>query len=99
MRTEFGLPQTASEADRPVLLTIGNFDGVHRGHRRIVDRLVAGAREHAGEAVMVTFDPHPRCVLDPDHCPPRLTTLDEKADLLARAGLDVRRPPDQGPAS
>ena len=88
MRTEFGLPQTASEADRPVLLTIGNFDGVHRGHRRIVDRLVAGAREHAGEAVMVTFDPHPRCVLDPDHCPPRLTTLDEKADLLARAGLD-----------
>lgn len=88
MRTEFGLPEAASEGDRPVLLTIGNFDGVHRGHRRIVDRLVAGARGQAGEAVMVTFDPHPRCVLDPDHCPPRLTTLDEKADLLARAGLD-----------
>jgi riboflavin kinase / FMN adenylyltransferase len=88
VRTEFGLPEAASEGDRPVLLTIGNFDGVHRGHRRIVDRLVVGAREHGGEAVVVTFDPHPRCVLDPDHCPPRLTTLDEKADLLAAAGLD-----------
>jgi riboflavin kinase / FMN adenylyltransferase len=88
VRTEFGLPEAAGEGDRPVALTIGNFDGVHRGHRRIVDRLVAAARERGGEAILVTFDPHPRCVLDPDHCPPRLTTLDEKADLLACAGLD-----------
>jgi len=70
------------------VLTIGNFDGVHRGHRRIVDRLVVTARAHGGESVLVTFDPHPRCVLDPDKCPPRLTTLDEKAALLAGAGLD-----------
>jgi riboflavin kinase / FMN adenylyltransferase len=87
MRTEFGLPEGAGEGDPLVFLTIGNFDGVHRGHRRIVDRMVAAAREHGGESVLVTFDPHPRCVLDPDHCPPRLTTLDEKADLLAAAGL------------
>jgi riboflavin kinase/FMN adenylyltransferase len=86
--TEFGLPEGAGEGDLPVFLSIGNFDGVHRGHRRIVDRLVTAAREHGGESVLVTFDPHPRCVLDPDHCPPRLTTLDEKADLLAGAGLD-----------
>ncbi|HEX3605444.1 MAG TPA: bifunctional riboflavin kinase/FAD synthetase [Candidatus Dormibacteraeota bacterium] len=88
MRTEFGLPESASEGDPLAALSIGNFDGVHRGHRMLVDRMVAAAREHGGESVLVTFDPHPRCVLDPDHCPPRLTTLDEKAALLEAAGLD-----------
>ena len=88
LRTEFGLPEGASEGDRLAFLSIGNFDGVHRGHRRIVDRMVGAAREHGGESVLVTFDPHPRCILDPDNCPPRLTTLDEKAALLDTAGLD-----------
>ena len=88
MRVEFGLPETAAPGGRPVHLTIGNFDGVHLGHRRILDELVGGARGDGGEAVVMTFDPHPRCVLDPDNCPSQLTTLDEKRDLLERHGVD-----------
>jgi len=89
MRVDFGLsPRRPDAEERPVLLTIGNFDGVHRGHRALIDELVRQARERDGEAVVMTFDPHPRCVLDPDNCPQQLTTLDEKRDLLARAGVD-----------
>lgn len=88
MRVDFGLPTRSGGDERPVSLTIGNFDGVHRGHRALVDTLVADARGHDGEAVVLTFDPHPRCVLDPDNCPQQLTTLDEKRELLAAAGVD-----------
>jgi riboflavin kinase / FMN adenylyltransferase len=87
MEVHFGLPQ-GDGGRRAVYLTIGNFDGVHLGHRRIVESLVGDARKGGGQAVVVTFDPHPRCILDPDNCPASLTTLDEKHDLLARAGVD-----------
>jgi riboflavin kinase / FMN adenylyltransferase len=86
MRVDFGLP--ARTDDRPVVLTIGNFDGVHRGHRALLDALLSAARDCNGEAVVLTFEPHPRCVLDPDNCPQQLTTLDEKRDLFAAAGID-----------
>jgi riboflavin kinase/FMN adenylyltransferase len=89
MRVDFGLPaRSAAAAERPVVLTIGNFDGVHRGHVALLSLLVREARERGGEAVVLTFDPHPRCVLDPDNCPQQLTTLDEKRDLVAAAGVD-----------
>jgi len=90
MRVDFGLPdgEGAAATRRPVVLTIGNFDGVHRGHRVLLDALLASARERDAEAVVLTFEPHPRCVLDPDNCPQQLTTLDEKRDLLAAAGVD-----------
>jgi riboflavin kinase/FMN adenylyltransferase len=88
MRVDFGLPTRAGGDERPVSLTIGNFDGVHRGHRALIDALVADARGRNGEAVVLTFDPHPRCVLDPDNCPQQLTTLDEKRELLTAAGVD-----------
>jgi len=89
MRVDFGLPQReAGAGERPAVLTIGNFDGVHRGHRLLLDTLVRRAREIDGEAVVMTFDPHPRCVLDPDNCPQQITTLDEKRDLVAGAGVD-----------
>ena len=88
MRVQFGLPDATEPGGAPVHLTIGNFDGVHLGHRRILEALVAGARAAGGEAVVMTFDPHPRCVLDPDNCPTQLTTLDEKRDLLERCGID-----------
>ncbi|MFN2452319.1 MAG: bifunctional riboflavin kinase/FAD synthetase [Candidatus Dormibacteria bacterium] len=86
MRIEYGLPATAT--GRPVALSVGNFDGVHLGHRALLEPLLAAAREIDGEAVVLTFDPHPRCVLTPEHCPSSLTTLEEKRDLLAVAGVD-----------
>lgn len=73
---------------RPVL-TIGNFDGVHLGHRAILDTVIARARSLDGEAVLYTFDPHPRKVLQPDGGPRLLATLEQKAELLEKMGLDV----------
>ena len=88
MEASFDLPSQARPDDRPVVLTIGNFDGVHRGHMALIDRARGIAAEMRGETVVVTFEPHPRCVLQPDRCPASLTTLDEKRDILARAGAD-----------
>jgi riboflavin kinase/FMN adenylyltransferase len=73
---------------RPVLTT-GTFDGVHRGHRIILERLVARAREVDGESMLFTFHPHPRMVLDPGAEGPKLlSTHEEKIALLRTTGLD-----------
>ena len=69
-------------------VAIGNFDGVHRGHARIVERLIAKAREVAGPALVFTFDPHPVRLLRPQAAPPPLTWTDRKAELLAELGVD-----------
>jgi len=73
---------------RPVL-TIGNFDGVHLGHRAILDTVIGRARALDGEAVLYTFDPHPRKVLQPDRAPELLATMDQKIEILEAIGLDV----------
>lgn len=73
---------------RPVL-TIGNFDGLHVGHRAIMKTVLARARDLGGEAVVCTFDPHPRKLLHPDRAPRLLTTLDQKLELLEELGIDV----------
>ena len=70
-------------------MAIGNFDGVHRGHARIVERLRAMAREVGGPAVVFTFDPHPVRLLRPAEAPPPLTWTDRKAELLADLGVDA----------
>ena len=70
-------------------VSIGNFDGVHRGHARIVEQLISEARRLAGPAVVLTFDPHPVRLLRPDVAPPPLTWTDRKAALLAELGVDV----------
>ena len=73
---------------RPVLTT-GTFDGVHRGHRTILDRLIERARQEHGQSVLFTFHPHPRMVLFPgDNDLKLLTTQQEKIGLLEAAGLD-----------
>ena len=71
----------------PVALTVGSFDGVHPGHQAVIGRLVAAARATGACSALITFEPHPRCVVDPDNCPKSLTTLDEKLHLFE--GLDV----------
>jgi riboflavin kinase/FMN adenylyltransferase len=69
-------------------VTIGNFDGVHRGHARIIERLIVKAREVSGPALVLTFDPHPVRLLRPLAAPPPLTWTDRKAELLAELGVD-----------
>lgn len=69
-------------------VAIGNFDGVHHGHARIVARLIAKARQVGGPAVVFTFDPHPVRLLRPAEAPPPLTWTDRKAELLAELGVD-----------
>jgi riboflavin kinase / FMN adenylyltransferase len=67
-------------------VSIGNFDGVHRGHQEIAEHLAARSRREGVPAVILTFDPHPLALLRPGHVPPALTTLEHKAELLERAG-------------
>jgi riboflavin kinase/FMN adenylyltransferase len=71
------------------VVVIGNFDGVHLGHRRVVARARAIADERGLPVVAVTFDPHPMAVLRPDHAPTTLTSIDERAALLGEAGADA----------
>ena len=71
------------------VVTTGTFDGVHIGHRKIIEQLTRTAREHSGESVILTFSPHPRMVLYPDERTLRLlNTAAEKISLLAEAGVE-----------
>jgi len=85
---------TASPVEFPAIasaVTIGSFDGVHKGHRMIIARLVALARNRQLRSVVVTFEPHPRRVLKGAVTGPLglLTTLEEKINLLSREGVDL----------
>lgn len=86
METYYGFPEQPFE--QPVFLTIGNFDGVHRGHQALVGELAAAAHEAGGLAGLLTFEPHPLTVLRPDVQVRRLTSNEERAELLAALGLD-----------
>jgi riboflavin kinase/FMN adenylyltransferase len=72
---------------RPAV-TVGNFDGVHRGHQALVAQAVADARASSGTAVVLTFDPHPSRVLAPERAPATLMTMEQKAERLAALGVD-----------
>jgi riboflavin kinase/FMN adenylyltransferase len=71
------------------VVTIGNFDGVHLGHRAILARVCQRAKELEAQSVAVTFDPHPLKVLRPETSLPLLTTPEQKIDLMAASGLDA----------
>lgn len=80
-----GIPEQATGASA---LTIGNFDGVHRGHKALLERLTARARELGVPAAVLTFEPHPREFFAPDSAPARLSALREKLALLEACGVD-----------
>jgi riboflavin kinase / FMN adenylyltransferase len=83
-----GLDALPLEAERTVV-TVGFFDGVHLGHRAVLERTAEAARERDVPAVAVTFDRHPREVLAPGSEPRLLTTVDRKAGLVDEVGIDV----------
>jgi riboflavin kinase / FMN adenylyltransferase len=72
----------------PSALTIGNFDGVHYGHRRILRRLKALSDERGWKPSVLTFDPHPTRVVAPDRSPKLLTTPERRAELMAPEGVE-----------
>lgn len=74
---------------RGCVLTVGAFDGIHRGHARLIGRVLAAARERGAPARLVTFEPHPLRVVRPAAAPPRLSTVEEKIEVLAATGLDA----------
>jgi riboflavin kinase / FMN adenylyltransferase len=70
------------------VITIGSFDGVHLGHIDVIRRTVAAAVPAGAAPTLITFEPHPRCVLDPANCPQSITTLQEKLGLIETAGIE-----------
>lgn len=77
-----------AQATTSRVLAIGNFDGVHLGHRALLERLTATARQHGLPAAVMTFEPHPRELFAPEQAPARLTSLREKLALLEGCGID-----------
>jgi riboflavin kinase / FMN adenylyltransferase len=72
----------------PSVATIGNFDGVHRGHQWVIAEVVARARAFGIRSIAITFDPHPARVLRPESSQPLITPLSKKLELLAATGID-----------
>jgi riboflavin kinase/FMN adenylyltransferase len=73
----------------PSVVTVGNFDGVHRGHRFVLDQARQVAASHDVPVAAVTFDPHPMQILLPERAPTALTTIERRAELLGDAGADA----------
>ena len=80
-----GLPE---KSIGDVVLAIGSFDGVHLGHQHLLARVREVAAWNASRTAVITFEPHPRCVLEPVNCPKSITTIEEKLGLLHQLGID-----------
>ncbi|HEX7813454.1 MAG TPA: bifunctional riboflavin kinase/FAD synthetase [Burkholderiales bacterium] len=78
----------SAPADRPIALTIGNFDGIHLGHRAMIARLAESARPLGLPVSVMTFEPQPQEFFAPDQAPARLTSLREKLEILRECGVD-----------
>jgi len=83
-----GLGQLKRQLINPVV-TLGNFDGIHLGHQKIFERVKEEASKIHGEAVAITFEPHPLKVLSPQRCPPLLTPFRKKMMLIEKSGIDT----------
>ncbi|RWZ55354.1 bifunctional riboflavin kinase/FAD synthetase [Labedella populi] len=82
-------PEDVPEDFGPSAVTIGKFDGVHAGHRAVIDELLSDARASGLASVVVTFDRHPLALLRPELCPEPLTGVEQKLRLLGETGVDA----------
>ena len=82
------LPPALPHDGRPAIVTVGTFDGVHRGHWEVLLEIGRRARRTGGRSILVTFHPHPLRIVRPDVAPPLLTTPAEKREILAESGLE-----------
>ncbi|AGC76125.1 riboflavin kinase/FMN adenylyltransferase [Nonlabens dokdonensis] len=76
------------KATKKAVVTIGTFDGVHQGHQKILDRVVSRAKTEGLTSVLLTFFPHPRMVLQPDHDLKLINTIDERVQLVSNQGIE-----------
>ncbi|MGQ9646957.1 MAG: bifunctional riboflavin kinase/FAD synthetase [Thermodesulfobacteriota bacterium] len=88
MEIILGLDQLKRPLNNPVV-TLGNFDGVHLGHQSIFRRVKEEAQKIKGEAVVITFEPHPLKILSPQTCPPLLTPFKKKMMFIEKSGIDT----------
>ena len=82
-------PMRSTDLPRGGVGTIGNFDGVHHGHRRILEDVVSRSREIGRPSFAITFEPHPMAVLRPDRAPRRIQTLRQKEEAIEAIGVDA----------
>lgn len=73
----------------PTVVTVGNFDGIHRGQRRVLETVVSRAAEIGAQSAVVTFEPHPLSILRAQRPPQRLTTPEQKCELIRLLGVDI----------
>lgn len=85
----FRSPDEVPEDFGPSVVAIGKFDGVHAGHRAIIQKMLVDAAGLGARSAIVTFDRHPLALLNPAKCPPSLVTADQKAALLSTTGIDA----------
>jgi len=88
MHIVYNLNELIGPLRNPVL-TIGNFDGVHKGHLALFDKVMERARAINGQSVVMTFDPHPMKVMNPGNGPLLITPIEQKLELISNAGIDV----------
>src|SRR5256712_5512518 len=77
-----------AEIQRPTVLTLGVFDGLHLGHQLVMRTVVERALAVGAVPTVITFDPHPRAVLHPESAPPLLQTLDQKVEGFSVLGIE-----------
>ncbi len=71
------------------VITLGNFDGLHKGHQELIRMVIRRAQETGGKSLVVTFRPHPLKILAPEKCPPLISIYEEKIKLIKKLGIDV----------
>ena len=74
---------------KPLVLALGNFDGIHQGHQKLLDYVVSQAAQLRGQAAVFTFREHPQAILHPEHAPENLQSLEQKMNSFRERGIEI----------